>query len=99
MTNSWGYDQTNVDFFEVVKGAEVGKFVTLQKLRTVQGPEDGFMTAKVVPATGEGRFDSREASLRRKVKASSWCGVSVSIESYSSAYSWDGKARRCSWDH
>lgn len=48
---SWGYDQTNVDAFEVVR--ESPKSVWIQAIATKQVPgSGGFMSAKVVPVRG-----------------------------------------------
>lgn len=46
--NSWGYDQTNIDFYQVVKSKE--KSVILREIAssTVAGSE-GFMSASVKP--------------------------------------------------
>lgn len=51
LRNSWGYDQTNVDFYEVI--AVTSRTVTYRKIgaSTVPGSE-GFMSDKVVPTSG-----------------------------------------------
>ena len=77
--SSWGYDQTNVDFYEVVKVA--AKTVTLIPIeRKVQ--LKGFMryTAMPIPGSGKGK------AFRRRIPA---CRIS----SYATARLWDGKAR------
>jgi len=48
---SWGYDQTNIDAFEVVR--ETPKSVWIRPIRTEQVPgSGGFMSAKVLPVRG-----------------------------------------------
>lgn len=46
---TWGYDQTNVDFFEVVK--VVGKCVDIRKIGA-ESEETGFMSGQCVPVRG-----------------------------------------------
>ena len=52
---SWGYDQTNVEFFEVIE--RKGASVTVREIlkRSVEGSE-GFMCDRVTPSTGPERF-------------------------------------------
>lgn len=51
---SWGYDQTNVDFYEVVGFTPSGKSVRLRPIRKVTVPgSEGFMSRRVTPALGE----------------------------------------------
>lgn len=56
--SSWGYDQTNIDFYEVVKGAEEGKFAVIRQLKQ-STTETGFMSGHTSPATGEDRFTDK----------------------------------------
>jgi len=50
LVSSWGYDQTNVDFYQVV--AVVGKSVDIRPIGQ-QYQETGFMSGDCVPAVGE----------------------------------------------
>ncbi len=92
---SWGYDQTNVDFYRIEKRA--GDYVTLQKLETIDTPTppdepDG-------PATLTGTAVAGDASVgepfRRKIKTAASSRF-VQIESYAYAYPWDGQPMRTS---
>lgn len=78
--SEWGYDQTNVDFYKVLK--VTGQTVTLVELETVirgtRGTDD-----IVVPGNPKG------SSFQRKVKPSGY----VSISSYESASKWDGRPK------
>ena len=58
---SWGYDQTNVNFFKVTRKSEKGIFVREIQKRGVTGT-DGFMCNEVVPV--------KDAFLT----TSQWCG-------------------------
>lgn len=52
--NSWGYDQTNVDFYEVVQVSPSRKSVKLREIAadSVAGSK-GYMSDQVKPAPGE----------------------------------------------
>lgn len=81
--SSWGYDQTNVDFYEIV--ARRGK--TMVELRPVASDviEDGPGRYRLVAIPGE----YTGASFRRKVQTYGDPGY-VSIASYASATPWSG---------
>ena len=49
--SEWGYDQTNVDYFEVISTTE--KMLTVCKIEGASSQEEGFMTARCVPAPGQ----------------------------------------------
>ena len=100
--SSWGYDQTNIDFYEVVK--VVGKFCTLQKLASkVTSDGCGAMSGKCEPILGQaaveypGQKPVPVKPIKRMVKCGSSHGEYVKIESYASAWVWDGKPKGCSW--
>lgn len=86
--SSWGYDQTNIDFYEVT--ALIGKSMVELRQLCVDTTETGFMSGSTTPRLGVYRDETR---LRRKVSGNN----SVSIESYAGAYPWDGKPKSCSW--
>jgi hypothetical protein len=83
--SSWGYDQTNIDFYQITK-VTPRQVIIEQLQKKVTGGGRG--QDKVMPVPG--RLDPRGKKLRRKWSEYNG-GVSVSINSYSSAYSWDGK--------
>lgn len=69
---SWGYDQTNVEFFEVVEVK--GKFAILREVE-VASVSDGFGQDKIVPQSGKypaPRYagDDRGQPIRRLVQES-----------------------------
>jgi hypothetical protein len=49
--SSWGYDQTNVDYYEVISTTE--KMLTVRQIRKASSDEEGFMTARCVPSPGD----------------------------------------------
>jgi hypothetical protein len=83
--SSWGYDQTNIDFYEVTK--VIGpKFVEIRALaqKTVRSEQTADYVAPI-----PGRFARNSRPMKKRVKP----GDSVKITSYSSAYKWDGKPK------
>lgn len=89
---SWGYDQTNVDFYEVVKISTTGKTVTVRKLRQemVSDNERGYTTVAPIPGTfiPEGAWNAE--TLVRRLKVGWQQEPGFAPESYSWASLWDG---------
>ena len=85
LVSSWGYEQTNVDFYEVTE-VPSPMMVIMRKIgghRTDTGYESG--TVLPVPGAFIG------APMRKKVSSGA-----VSLTSYSSAFRWDGKPKHWS---
>lgn len=90
LVSSWGYEQTNVDFYVVVE--MTAKMVKMLPLKRTSRQEDGYSSmAGTTKATQEANF--RAEIVKRKIKADNW----VKIESYSHAHLWDGKKQYESW--
>jgi len=53
LCNSWGYDQTNVDFYEVVSRSASGASVKLCKVASRTVSESDHMSKKVAPCPGQ----------------------------------------------
>jgi hypothetical protein len=89
---SWGYDQTNVDFYVVTKRTPGMATVRRIGSRRVEGSE-GFMSCRVLPVP-----DSIcGTEIRRKVKQYNDKEY-ININSYASAYlNDDTKEAYCSW--
>ena len=47
--SSWGYEQTNVDFYKVIEVSKSGKTITLQKIGSQIVAINGFCSEEVVP--------------------------------------------------
>lgn len=93
--SSWGYEQTNVDFYRVVKLA--GDWITLQEIEQIEHSDDtadspATMTGRVVPADP---IAPKGEPFRRKLMRH-LSGDSVKIRSYSYAWPWDGTPKRVS---
>jgi len=86
LNTSWGYEQTNVEFYEVV--AVSGVMVTLRQI-AASTAETGFMRGETIPYPGE--FIGEP--IRRRASASNW----VKIHRSASASPWNGKPKYVSW--
>jgi hypothetical protein len=90
--SSWGYDQTNVDFYEVVESLE--KSVKLRKLQSkTVNVSMGSDSVSAKP----GRYADNKVLLRRVSPSGS-----VKIDSVSRAYKWDGRPKyetSSGWGH
>lgn len=87
---SWGYDQTNIDYFMVTKRTTSPKGVvtlTLIPVGYAAREETGFLSGRCTP--GEPKWDAKP--IRRKLHA--WDGNErgVAIRSYGWCSLWDGK--------
>jgi hypothetical protein len=83
LVSSWGYDQTNIDFYEVV--SVKAKSVKIMKIGSKCVEMNGPGGNRVIPDKGNYYGEA----MTKVVGA----GGSVRIASYASAYPWDGNAR------
>jgi hypothetical protein len=87
--SSWGYDQTNVDFYQVVRVVSA-KSVELRQIAQ-ETTEDGFMCGNTTALKDQ--FLDRAPMVRRaegeRVMSIDRCRHSAS--------KWNGKPQRCSW--
>jgi hypothetical protein len=95
-TNSWGYDQTNVDWYKVVKTSE--HFVWLQPI-CGHTEETGFMSGRSEPqmdvsADDPSKWGFREAKGR--IERHKAYGSNVCMK-YGSGSKWNGETRYASW--
>jgi hypothetical protein len=79
---SWGYDQTNYDFYQVVERRGTSTIV-LRKL-AVESENEGWCRDKVKPRKDV--FIERDEPLVRRINKHG----RARIESYSCLYPWDG---------
>lgn len=100
LVSSWGYEQTNVDFYEVTEVK--GKMVTICEIasKTVPGTTYSHGMACEVVAS-KGAFIKGKQPMKKLVNKNVWSQegreYSVRIESYTSAHLWDGKPCYSSW--
>lgn len=87
--STWGNEQTNVDFYQVVKVA--GQRVTVREIESDTLSYSGSaMTSKVTAKKGQ--FKAKEKPITRQVIY----GKTIKISSYEYADLWDGLAKNAS---
>lgn len=91
LASSWGYDQTNVDFYKVKKVTAAS--VVIVQICTRE-TDEGFMTGKATPVDVE-----QGAPMTKRVNQIGGYRYGVRIASYAAAYLWDGKPKYCSHTH
>jgi hypothetical protein len=90
--NTWGYEQTNADFYKVINKSKT--FVKLRKLKDrIVEDKNGFMTGSAFPVD---EFDSSEPEVFIK-KPYLFMGRIYVRMKYGSAERWDGTPVRISW--
>ena len=91
--SSWGYDQTNIDFYEVVK-VNSPKTVTLRQIgsRFTKTDTANDMASFCVPNPGN-YFGERREPFKKIVSF----GNQVKLSSFEYAWPWDGKEKYSSW--
>jgi hypothetical protein len=109
--SSWGYDQTNIEFFKVVKVSDFS--VWIQELRSQITEVTGWAHEKVIP-TDSSTYEVRNWDVpgeyitktypiqRKKIQYFSWDADEiyyVSLNSFSHAKLWDGKPKEASHTH
>ena len=82
--SSWGYDETHVDFYEVVGITPSGKSVRVVPIgkEIVEGEGTAYTRVKAIP----GSFDSDAVPVTKRVRFSSYGGEVIKINSYTSAW-------------
>lgn len=81
--SSWGYEQTNIDFYEVTRATKC--FIELRLVHS-KSEAAGWMQNYVVPAKGD--FASSEPIMRKVLGTEK--SPYVNINSYACAWLWDG---------
>jgi hypothetical protein len=87
LVSSWGYDQTNINFYEVV--GVTSKQVALRKVEKKVVGGGGSTHNRVVPLPG--RFQPGPILKKTPRKNGMGGGAYVKITSSETAYLWDGK--------
>lgn len=83
---SWGYDQTNVDFYEVVGITPSGKSVKVRQVCQA-GADSGGPSDRVTPLRGQW---FGEEILTKRLQRSDYEGWAFHVASYATAWLWDG---------
>lgn len=91
MYTSWGYEQTNVDWFQVIEVKPSGKTIVIREIAGNLETDSGCgpMSGRTAPV--KGKFVGEPMTKRVQQ------GDSVKIHQSAYAYKWDGKPRYTSW--
>lgn len=99
--SSWGYDQTNIDFYKVVKVSDFS--VWIQEIGKKVVEVTGWAHQNVVPVDSPeyqvrnwdvpNEYITKTHPIQRKKIQPSFSGYGVSLNSFSSAFLWDGKPK------
>lgn len=90
LTASWGYEQTNVDFYEVT-ALNGSTMVTLRQLETERDYSGTAMRGTAMPKPGQYRADRKP--MRRKVTGTGTRHLYVAVADRTWATPWDGTPR------
>lgn len=92
LSSSWGYDQTNIDWYEVVAVTPTRSSVKLRKIASRVIADRGS-SVLVMPIPGTPDPGDRDGLKLKRIRKSSY-GYTVTIESYADAHLWDGEPLR-----
>lgn len=101
VVNTWGYDQTNVDCYQVIRAT--AKSVRIAKIAKAGVPgSDGFMSNRVVPLKDQFVEPRRDepAFLTKFPRSWEWNGEtrwSLNFEYGGTETHVDGESYYCSW--
>ena len=88
LEDSWGYDQTNIDFYCII--ARKGEWLTVLPMTKETSPEIGFMTNEETPLS----INFQAQPIRKKLKTYDGKESGFSFRNYSGGgwcRLWDGK--------
>ena len=86
--SSWGYDQTNVDFYEVTSISAAGKTVTVRQICSTSDDPTEWSSVRVVPLREPHPWNTD--TMTKRLRPAYGGGMAFRVTSYSTAYQWDG---------
>lgn len=91
--SSWGYDQTNIDFYQVTQlvGSKKVKLAAIHS-RKVDSDTNWGADSALCTAHKDNFCSNEEPQLKLVLK-----GNTIRLTTYSSAWVWDGQPKRYSW--
>jgi hypothetical protein len=96
--SSWGYEQTNIDYYKVVRVSEKGT-VWIQELAKDKIEMTGWASFNVVPVDSPMQFPDDWDEIGNRtykdapVSRHKWQSYGVRLNSFASAWVWDGKPK------
>ena len=99
-SSSWGYEQTNVSFYQVVelKGKQSAVIRRIAGIRHYDGPMSGKMVADKDQFLANYKPETKRIQISGKKQDGS-ASVYIKMESFEYAYPWKGEAMRFSEWH
>ena len=85
--SSWGYDQTNIDWYEVV-GVPTEKMILVREIAGKTLRSDGYGSDQVMPTPGK-----YVGPVMKKIPTGRAGHISVKISDVQTAWKWDGKPK------
>jgi len=82
---SWGYDQTNIDWYQVIEVKPSGKTVVIREIGYDKVETTGWMCGYCTPKKNAFKGEPMTKRVRE--------GDALTMTSYSSAFPWDGKKK------
>jgi len=91
--SSWGYEQTNIDFYKVIEVSKTGKTITLQRIGSQIIDVNGYDSYDVIP--NETKVIDAPLRNRRLItgKYGTYVNVSKRNDYQILAFEWDGKPK------
>jgi len=84
---TWGYEQTNADFFQVIGITKSGKSVLIHEIKSIETEDSPLaMSGSAVPVPGA--FKPDKSTIRKQIKTSG-DHIILSMD-YGVARKWDG---------
>ncbi len=92
---SWGYDQTNIDFYQIIE--KNGYMVKIRELcqESVGPTESHGMADHRIPK--KDHFIKESEIITKKIQFLGDGKPRLAVRSYADAYLWDGQSEYCSW--
>jgi hypothetical protein len=81
---SWGYDQTNIEWFQVLEVKPSGKTVVIREICGESIEDVGWMCGYTMPL--KNRFMKGSKPMTKRVRI----GDAITVDSVRDAYKWDG---------
>jgi len=92
--SSWGYDQTNIDYYEVVSVKK--SMIEIRELKQ-NTEETGFMSGRTVPVPGNYKSEPMIKRVQGYKNKDGTQRLHLKITSFSWAWPWDGHPKSNSW--
>lgn len=104
LDGSWGYDQTNIEFYQVISTSPTSNSITIREIaqETVPG-SGGYDSDQRTPCPGKFIGPERRALVQCGYKGEAGIHITVSPTNPDGYRifldKWDGRPRYCSWGH